>query len=113
MKLKLHTLIILSLMLASFTTGCAQRLPKAETAQGSLKSYFKGYGGEFKASDFGQHKVDDVEVNNVQELQRGLAWVEAFVSLDNGTVVYKVGATLEKKTFRWKVISWENLGRAS
>lgn len=104
---------LIALVLVFATPACSQRLPKPKTAQGTIKSYFKGYGKDYKESDFGQHKIDDIEISSIKELQHGMVLVEAYISLGDGDVVYKVGATLLKKTLRWKVISWENLGRAS
>jgi hypothetical protein len=108
-KLTIPILITLSLSL----TACSQRMPKPQTAQGIVKSYFKGYGKDYQDSDFGQHKVDKVEISSIKELQHEMVYVEAYVSLDEGEIVYKVGATLLKKTLFWKLISWENLGKAS
>ncbi len=109
---KILVVVILGFAVAS-TAACSQRMPKPKTAQGVIKSYFKDYGKKYKDSDFGQHKVDDVEVNAIQELQHEMVLVIAYVSLGDGDIVYKVGATLLKKTLFWRMLSWENLGRAS
>ncbi len=103
-------------MMACFclaTISCSQRMPKPRTAQGAIKSYFKGYGRDYKDSDFGQYDIDDIEISEIFELQHGMVLVIAYVSLGDGDVVYKVAATLLKKTIRWRLLSWENLGRAS
>jgi len=99
-------------MLALSLGACAQRLPSPNSAQGVIKSYFKSYGKKFENSDFGEHKIDEVEVSEIVELQHDIARATAYVSLDDGEIVYQVGATLVKKTFRWKMTSWENLGKA-
>jgi len=112
-KVSKITIALLITFFSLSTTACAQRMPKAKTAQNTLKSYFKGYGGDYKETEFGQYPIDEIEVSSITELQHGVVWVEAFVSLDEGNIVYKVGVALEKKTIRWKVLSWENLGRAS
>jgi hypothetical protein len=44
-------------------------------------------------------------------VEKKLAEVEAYAYLADGTV-YRVRATLRKKTFGWKVVSWEALGKA-
>ncbi len=108
-KFTIPLLILLSFSLAA----CSQRMPRPKTAQGVIKSYFKGYGRDYKDSDFGQHKIDEIEISSIKELQHEMVYVEAYVSLDEGNIVYKVGATLLKKTIFWKLISWENLGKAS
>ncbi len=115
MKRRAKYVLPIALVLLSFLTinGCAKRLPKPKTASGAIESYFKKYGKKHKASDFGQHEFDEVEITSIEELQHDMVYVQAFVSLGDGDIVYKVGATLLKKTLRWRVISWENLGRAS
>ena len=110
------TNVIIFLLLAFFsvtTLACAQRMPKPKTAQAAIKSYFRGYGNDYKDSDFGQYDIDDIEISEIIELQHGMVLVIAYVSLGDGDVVYKVAATLLKKTIRWRLLSWENLGRAS
>ena len=111
MNKKIFMLLLVAFSL-TFAPACAQRLPSQKTAQSSIKRYFSKYGRTYENTDFGEHKVDEVEVNEINELQHDLARAIAFVSLDNGEIVYKVAATLEKKTIRWKVVSWENLGKA-
>ncbi len=101
------------LLIFSTTTACSQRRPRPESAKSAIKSYFKSYGKKYKESDFGEHKLDEIEVSEIIELQHGMALVEAYVSLSDGDIVYKVGATLLKKTLFWRVISWENLGKAT
>ena len=52
-----------------------------------------------------------MEIASVREIQKKLAEVEAYAYLADG-MVYKVRVTLRKKTFGWRVISWEALGKA-
>lgn len=112
-RLKKITLTLLVITLTFSFVACSQRMPKPRTARSVIKSYFKDYGGKYKDSDFGQYKVDEVEISDIKELQHEMVYVEAYVSLGGGDVVYKVGATLLKKTLFWRLISWENLGKAS
>lgn len=110
--LKKITTLVAIVLFATTVIACQQRLPSQKAAESSIKRYFKKYGRTYENTDFGDHQVDEVEVNEISELQHDLAQATAFVSLDDGDIVYKVAATLEKRTIRWKVVSWENLGKA-
>ncbi len=112
-KYKKIIFFLVVVALSGSLVACGARLPKPKTAQGALKSYFKSYGKDYKASDFGQFKVDKVEIADITERQKGMVAVEAYISLGDGDVIYKVRATLLKKTLYWRVISWENLGKSS
>jgi hypothetical protein len=114
MKLKSHRILLplITLMIIFSVCSCASRLPKDGSAKNAIQSYFSKYGKRYPDSDFGRHKIDDVEITGKKELQKELVFVEAYVSLDEGTVVYKINATLLKKTLFWKLVSWENIGRS-
>ena len=102
--------LILSLFLLS-SASCGGRVPSAQSAHRKVQKHFQKYGKDNKDSDFGVHKVQKVEIASVQELQKNMAEVGAYVYLADG-VVYQVRVILRKKTFGWRVISWETLGKA-
>ena len=108
--MKMKKLLSLVLVLG-FLVSCGGRIPSPQTAHGKVQKYFQKYGKRYKNSDFGQHKLERVEISSVQEIQKNMAEAEAFAYLADG-VVYKVRVILRKKTFGWKVISWETLGKA-
>jgi len=94
----------------AFLSGCGARLPSPKTSQKLITKHFKKYGKKYKESDFGATKVERVEVNETTELQKDLALTEAFVYLSEGPV-YHVLVNLKKKSFGWRYVSWENLGK--
>lgn len=89
--------------------GCGDRLPSPKTAHRVIQKSFQKYGKKYKASDFGKHRVERVEISHVEELQKNLASVEANIQLNDGSI-YRTRVTLQKKTFRWRSVAWENLG---
>lgn len=91
--------------------ACGGRVPSPQTAHGKIYRHFEKYGNKHKESDFGRHKIDRVEIVAVREIQKKIAEVDAYAHLSGGPT-YKVRVTLRKKTFGWKVMSWENLGPA-
>lgn len=91
--------------------ACGGRAPSPQTAHGKVEKHFRKYGKKYKDSDFGKHKLDRIEISSIREIQKNMAEVEAFAYLADG-VVYKVRAICRKRTFGWKVISWETLGKA-
>jgi hypothetical protein len=99
------------LLVLSFLVSCGGRVPSPQTAHGKVQKHFQKYGKKHKESDFGRSRLDRVEIGSVKEIQKKLAEVEAYAYLADGTV-YRVRVTLRKKTFGWKVISWETLGKA-
>ena len=88
--------------------SCGGRLPSPKTSQHIIQKHFEKYGKKYKESEFGRHKLTAVEISSVEELQKGLASVDAYVTLQDGPV-YKVRVTLRKKSFGWKYQSWETL----
>jgi hypothetical protein len=104
-------LIALVLMLSLVMVSCGGRVPTPQTAHGKVQKHFQKYGKKYKESDFGRSKVERVEIGSIKEIQKRLAEVEAYVYLADGSV-YRVRVTLRKKTFGWRVVSWETLGKA-
>lgn len=101
------TAIIISIGLA---TACGGRMPSPQTAQKVTTKYFKKYGKKHRWSDFGQFRIEKVEIGEIQELQRNLVEVEAFTYLSEGGPVHRVRLQMQKKTFGWRTLAWENLG---
>ena len=104
----------LILILAAFltTAACSGRAPSPQVAHAKLTKHFKKYGKKYKDSEFGKHAVGRVEIASVREIQKKLAEADAYVALLDGPT-YRIRAIFEKKTFGWKVISWEDLGTAT
>lgn len=103
--------ILTSVLLLAFLVSCGGRVPSPQTAHDKTQKHFRKYGKRYKDSDFGQHKIERVEIESIQEIQKNLAQAEAYAYLADG-VVYKVRLILRKKTFGWRVVSWETLGKA-
>ncbi len=101
--------IMFSLILILSLAACGGQIPSAETAHGILTKNFKKYGHKYKVSDFGKYPLDHVEIIEVRGMQNNWAEVAAYTILTGGPV-YKVRATLQKKPFGWKFVSWETLG---
>lgn len=99
------------LLVALFLISCGGRVPSPQTAHKKTYKHFEKYGKKNKESDFGVHKIEKVEIASVREIQKKMAEVEAYAYLADG-IVYKVRVILRKKTFGWRVISWETLGKA-
>lgn len=101
--------VALFIVWMTLLTSCGGRLPEAKTAHHKLENYFEKYGKKYRKSDFGQHKLDKVEIFDIEEVKKNVATVNAYVHLKDGPV-YPVRVTLQKKTYGWKVLAWENLG---
>lgn len=97
------------ILIASLLTACGGRMPSAQRSQHLIEKHFKKYGRKYKDSDFGKYPVQKVEISSINELQHHLAEVEAFTILSGEGGAYKIRATLEKKTFGWRLLSWESL----
>ena len=99
-------LLALALMTAMFFASCA-RLPTTVSTSGLTKSHFKKYGKKFPDTIYGKNKVKDVEVTSTKEVHKGLAAVEMFITLSDGSV-QRIHATIERKPTGWRFVSWEN-----
>lgn len=108
MKRTLHTILILSLLF--ILSACGSRLPSAKRSHHLTQDFFEKYGNKYKESDLGSSRVSKVEIGDIKEMQKNLASVEAYVYQENGSVNW-VRLTCLKKTFGWKVLNWESLGK--
>ena len=104
MKKKIALVVLFLFML----TACGGRLPKVKTAEHVMKRYFNKYGHKFKTSEYGQYKVDSVTVIEINEVHKNMVSAEGQVKLFEGPV-NNVNCILEKKTFGWRVVSWEKM----
>ncbi len=102
---KLPILLIVSFLLVS----CGNRIPSPKTSHRVLQRYFQKYGKKYKQSDFGRSPIERIEIEEVREMQKDMAEAVASVHLSGGST-YRVRVTLEKKTYGWKAVAWENLG---
>lgn len=91
--------------------ACGGRLPSPKTSERVITKHFKKYGKKYKESDFGRYKVEKVEIDQIEEIQKNMASVEAFTYLSEGSSVYRVRVTLQRKALGWRYQSWENLGK--
>jgi len=101
-------IILLSCFL--LTAACA-RTPSPNTAHNKMLKFFAKYGSKYKLSDFGQHKIQKVEIVDVRELQKDMAEADAYAYLAD-SIMYKISAIFQKKPFGWKLVSWESLGKS-
>lgn len=102
--------LFIPLFVLVFLAACGGRVPSPQTAHKIVTKHFQKYGKKYKESDFGKFSLDKVEIVGVQEMQKNLAGAEAYTYLGGGPV-YWVRVTLQKKTFGWKSVAWETLGR--
>lgn len=99
--------IALAMVLMIALAACSSRLPKPSRSQKIIQSYFKKYAKKYPTTPFGQYGVTKVEVDNTTEIRKKYAAVEAYITLGDGNLK-KIGATIEKKPFGWKLLSWED-----
>jgi hypothetical protein len=106
-RLTLRALILLTAS-AVVISACGGRLPKTKTSEKTLRHYFHSYGHKYKGSDFTIYQIEGVRVLDVQEIHKKLVAVTAEIKLLGGPT-YIVRCMMEKKTTRWKVMSWERI----
>lgn len=102
MRILLITICLFALM------ACGGRLPSSSRSTSLIRKHFNKYGREYEKSPFGDKKVTNVEILQVNEIHKKLVAVIAFVTL-SGSEVFKVRVTLEKGPFGWRYASWENM----
>lgn len=100
---------VLLMTICLFTlVACSGRLPSSSRATGLIRKHFNHYGKEYEKSPFGDKKVTNVEILQINEIHKKLVAVLTFVTL-SGSEVFKVRVTLEKGPFGWRYVSWENM----
>jgi hypothetical protein len=104
-------LFFIAVLILSLTGGCSlARVPSPKSSEKAITRHFKKYGKKYPETDFGKFRTEKVEVESIDETQKGIASVQSFVYLQDGTV-YRVRVTLHRKALGWRTHSWENLGR--
>lgn len=106
MRYIVRTTAILLFLLIAFTTSCA-RMPSTERSAKILRSSFKKYGKKYPDTVYGKSHVKEVEITSRTEVHKHLVSVEAFITLEDGTV-QRIYATVERGPMGWRFISWEN-----
>lgn len=91
-----------------WVTACAARMPSQPRTVTILRKHFDRYGKKFPESPFGNKKIRNVEILETGEIHKGLVYAVAFVTIE-GPEVFKIRMTLEKKSFGWRTVYWENL----
>ena len=96
------------LMAAGLLLGasCA-RQPQEKQSAKMLRKYFTTYGKKYPTTAYGQSKISEVDILGQQEIHKGLVAVEAFLTMEDGSV-QRVHATLRKTPVGWRFSSWEN-----
>ena len=87
-------------------TSCA-RQPSYKSSQKIIKRYFKKYGKKYQETVYGSSKIGSVEVISQQEIHKDLVAIQAFITLEDGTV-RRVHVTVEDGPTGWRFLSWEN-----
>lgn len=104
----LFTSVLVTGLLLLTSSAYAARLPKEKTAEKVIYNHFQKYGHKHKEGDFGTYEPETVEAKNIEEIHKHLVAVEADVKLRAGPI-YRIRCILEKKSLRWKLVSWEKL----
>lgn len=87
--------------------ACGGRIPSADTAQDIVKGYFNKYGKKYKETPFGNHKVQQVQILSMEEIQKNLAYGSALLTLDNGSA-FKINMNfIYKAPLGWRQQGWE------
>lgn len=106
---RIKAFILTALILPFFASPAfADRLPKTTTAEKILTHYFHKYGKKYKGSDFNTYKINNVQIIDVSEIHKNLAAATGNVILRDGPI-YRVRCVLEKKSLRWRLVSWEKI----
>ena len=95
------------IMFAMILTACGGRLPNPLRSQHIIEHFFKRYTKKYPDTIYGQNRVTKVEVTNQMEIHKKFATVEAYITLGDGSL-RKINATVEKESFGWRFISWED-----
>ncbi len=100
-------LFAIALILVLFGVTACARQPSEQRSTKLIQKYFKKYGKKYPETIYGSSTVNEVDVTGQQEIHKHLVSVDAFLTLDDGTV-QRIFATLEKGSFGWRFVSWEN-----
>ncbi len=93
--------------------ACGGRIPSTQRAQNIIKSHFNHYGKKYPETPFGGHKVQQIQILNLEEIQRHLSYGSALLTLDNGAV-FKINMNfLYKSPFGWRQQGWELVSKSN
>lgn len=95
-------------IISAIFLSCGGRIPSPKTASGIIQHHFHKYGKKYKDSIFGYSDVKNVQIDSINEIHKHYVAVMAYINLINGDSV-KARVTLQKKTFGWQYVSWENM----
>jgi hypothetical protein len=104
MKRTLAIALILPLLLLA---ACGGRTPSQARTAEIAKKYFKKYGKKYKESSFATNPVTDVEVKDVQELQKNIANGFMLVKLTDGSELPVIMTLIRKPPLGWRTSGWE------
>lgn len=91
----------------AFTLCACGRLPSPSRSQDLIYGHFKKYAKKYKDTVYGQQGIKKVEIDAQREIRKHFAAVDAYVTLNDGTLK-KIHASLQKKSLGWRFISWED-----
>ena len=97
---------IFMILSAFFVSGCA-RMPTAKKSTSLIQKHFKKYGKKYPGTIYGKSKLKEVDINSQSEIHKHLIEVEAFITLEDGSV-QRIHVTIVKAPLGWKFLSWEN-----
>lgn len=104
MKRFLAMALVLPMLLL---VACGGRTPtQARTAE-IAKKYFKKYGKKYKESSFASNPVTEVEVKDVQELQKNIANGFLLVKRTDGSETPVIMTLIRKPPLGWRTSGWE------
>ncbi len=106
--MKIRRLTAFALVLCVAVSVSCARTPSNKSSQHIVKGYFNKYGKKFKTSEFGAYKLDSVSVIDIVEIHKGLVAATSEIKFVEGPS-YMVRCMIEKRSFGWKLVSWEKI----
>ena len=106
---KILSVIIVCFLILAPAVSQAGRVPSAKSARNLTTEFFKNYSKKYKDSIFAKNKITKVEINQIHEQSYQVVDIDAFISLEDGTLVRALLTARKKPPFSWKIISWEIL----
>ena len=103
-------LLFLTLWIGATLAGCVRIVPAQTSAKKDITGFLKRYSKKYPDSEVGKGKIKAVEIYQIEPVQRGVANVVAFLTLESGEIT-QAAFTLKTQPFGWVVDSWELLSR--
>jgi len=107
MKITMKMLVVLVICLSTFSAASCARQPSHVKSAKIIKSYFKKYGRRYPKTIYGKTHISNIDIISEGEIHKGLVSVEAFITMNDGTV-RRIRMTIKKGSFGWRYVSWEN-----